>query len=581
MQSLGNCADYYFLYGGNADGVIRLMRNLTGQAPMIPLWGFGFFQCRERYKTQEEIIGVVEKYRELEVPLDCVIQDWQYWGNNDNWNSMGFDPSRFPDPKKMADTIHRMNSKIMISVWPSFGVSTELFQAYSNNNMLIDIKTWPMNCPARSYDAYNPKARDMYWDKLNQEIFSLGFDALWLDGVEPIHKNPEPQDFDVMTHAGAFERVKNVYPLLTCEGVYKNWRKTTAEKRVLLLPRSGFAGQQRTGSVVWSGDVQSEWSVLRKQISAGLNFSLCAAPYWNTDIGGFFAGRFNTCTPGAGASVQEQELASEKKPFYTHGGEKNPEFQELYVRWMQFGAFTPVMRSHGTFVPREIYQFGERGEWPFDIQEQYINLRYSLLPYIYSTAWDVTCNAGTFMRALMMDFPADSNVWDLDDEYLFGRSILVAPVTEFGQTEKKVYLPKGSAWYDFWTFEKFEGGTETVKAAPKDVLPLFVRAGSIIPRGPKVQYSTEKDWSVLDIHLYPGANGEFVLYEDEFDNYNYESGCYSEIRMLWNEQEQTLTICDRKGTFRGMLTCRRFNLHFPGQEAKSCVYSGSEVKIPF
>lgn len=556
MQSVGIKADYYFMYGGNADGVIAQMRKLTGQSPMLPLWAYGFFQSRERYQNQFETLDVVKQYRKLGVPLDCIIQDWQYWGRDSLWNLMDFNPETFPRPQEMVDSVHQMNAKFMIVTWPGFGPLTPQYKELKDKNLLINFDTWPPKSGTKPYDVYSAEARDIYWRYLNNGIFSKNVDGFWLDSTEPDHINVKESDYDLPTSLGTFRSVHNAFPLMTVGGVYNHWRGETSDKRVVILTRSAFAGQQRYGANTWSGDVSSDWGTLRRQIPGALNFSLSGNPYWNSDIGGFFAGRYN-----AG------------------GGAKNPDFQELYVRWMQFAAFTPMMRSHGTDIRREIYQFGKRGEWAFDVQEKYINLRYSLLPYIYSTSWDVSKNNGTFMRALVMDFSQDKNVWNIDNEYMFGQSFLVNPVTEKGKEEQDVYLPGGSDWFDFWTNEKTTGGITVTKKTMIDIIPLYVKAGSIIPFGPKVQFATEKKWDNLELRIYPGADGTFTLYEDENDNYNYEKGAYTEILLTWNNDTKTLTIGNRKGNFKGMLKNRKFTIKRIDGDTKTITYKGKEIKL--
>jgi alpha-D-xyloside xylohydrolase len=565
-SDVGECVDYYFMYGGNADGVIARMRELTGQTPMFPLWTYGYWQSKERYKSQDETVGVVKKCRELGVPLDGIVQDWQYWGNNYLWNAMEFLNPEFYNPQKMVDDVHNLNARMIISIWNSFGPHTKPYKELEKIGALLDFKTWPesgsekwppnLDYPSgvRVYDAYNPEAREIYWKYLNKGIFSLGMDGWWIDSSEPDHMQFKPSDFDNKTYPGSFRKVRNAFPLMTVGGVYDHQRSVTSDKRVFILTRSAFAGQQRYGANTWSGDVVASWKALRNQISAGLNFSLCGIPYWNSDIGGFFLWNY------------PQKL-------------NDAEYRELYVRWLQFGTFCPMMRSHGTDAPREIYQFGQKGDKLYDTIEKYINLRYLLLPYIYSASWDVTSNQSTMMRALMMDFSQDKNVLDINDQYMFGKSLLVCPVTkpmyvkdsimgndtihveDFRTIKtKKVYLPNGSDWYDFWTGEKLKGGQTITKETPIDIILLYVRAGSIIPFGPEVQYATEKNWNNLEIRVYPGDNGEFTLYEDENDNYNYEKGMYSTITFTWNDARKTLTISNRKGSFPGMLAKRKFNI---------------------
>lgn len=571
FTSLGHCADYYFMYGGNADGIIANVRDLTGKAPMLPLWAYGFFQSKERYHTQEENLGVLKKYRQLQIPIDCMIQDWRYWPEyhqtDSAWNSHSFDPERFPDPKGWADEIHKLNAKLMIVAWPGFGPKTEQRKELDAKGMIINFDTWPPQSGARPYDVYNPEALDIYWKYLNKGIFSyIGNDGWWLDSTEPDHINRKESDYDLPTHLGSYRSVKNAYSVMHNSGIATHQKAVNKDKRVVILTRSGFIGQQRFGSNTWSGDVVSTWDMLEKQIPAALNYTLMGIPNWNSDIGGFFAGRWNE-----------------------GGGAKNPEYQELYVRWMQFGAFCPMMRSHGTELPREIWNFGKRGEWCFDAQEKMINLRYRLLPYIYSTSWDVSHNDGTFMRALVMDFPSDKKTHDLGGEYMFSRSVLVTPVTKPGVTEWQVYLPEGTAWWDFWTNEKQQGGRTVNRAVTKDILPLYIKAGSILPFGPKVQYSTEKNWDNLEIRVYPGADGTFTLYEDENDNYNYENGAYATITFRWDDVARRLTIENREGSFPGMLQNRKFKVILAGPESgagdqpmkggKTVNYTGKKTSV--
>ncbi len=594
-SEVGDCVDYYFMYGGNADGVIARMRELTGQAPMFPLWTYGFWQSKERYKSQDELVDVVKEYRKIGVPLDGIIQDWQYWGSNYLWNAMDFLNPEFPNPKKMVSDVHNMNAHMIISIWNSFGPHTKQYRELDKIGALMDFTTWPQSgsekwpprrdypSGVRVYDPYNPAARDIYWKYLS-EMFVLGLDGWWMDSSEPDHLDAKPSDFDNKTYLGSFRKVRNAFPLMTVGGVSTHQRAIDSGKRVFILTRSAFAGQQRYGANTWSGDVTSSWSALRNQIAAGLNFSLTGIPYWNADIGGFFLSRF------------KRKL-------------EDPEYRELYVRWLEFGAFTPMMRSHGADAPREIYQFGQKGSKYYDAIEKYINLRYHLLPYIYSTSWDVTANQSSMMRGLVMDFPKDKNALDINDEYMFGKSLLVSPVTNAmyvkpGVSEKEkiqvedfstikakeTYLPAGADWYDFWTAEKFSGGNKVSRQTPLDIIPVYVKAGSVIPVGPSVQYAEEKKWDNLEIRIYPGANGKFVLYEDENDNYNYEKGVYSTITFTWDDAKKTLTIGDRNGSFPGMLNERKFNIVIVGmskgvgenltsQAGRVITYTGKKVVV--
>ena len=605
-SEVGDCIDYYFMYGGSADGVIAEVRALTGDVPMMPLWSYGFMQSKERYKSQEETVGVVKKYRELGIPLDCIIQDWQYWGHNYLWNAMDFQNPAFSRPKDMIDEVHALNARIMISIWSSFGPATKPYRALDKEGLLFDIETWPQSgvdgwppnleypSGVRVYDAYSPKARDIYWEHLNKGIFQLGMDGWWMDSTEPDHFNHKESDFDRQTGLGSYRSVRNAYPLVSVGGVSDHQRALTQDKRVIILTRSGFLGQQRYGSNVWSGDVQSSWDMFRKQITAGLNFSLTGMPHWNSDLGGFFAGSYNTSWGDNSAT-------------------RNPMYQELYVRWLQFGVFCPMMRSHGADVPREFYWYGKKGEPIYDALVDAVKLRYTLLPYIYSTSWDVTHNRSTFMRALFMDFVNDKQTWNVNDEYMFGKAFLVAPVlhaqytpevqqktleenegwnrdskksaktpilTDFTHSKNmEVYLPAGTRWYNFWTNEAIEGGQKLVISTTLNRIPLFVRAGSIVPCGPDVQYTGEKKWDNLTLCVYPGENGNFTLYEDEGDNYNYENGAYTEIPMNWDNASRILTIGARKGEYNGMLQKRQFIVKAIDGNSKTVTYTGKKIRV--
>lgn len=586
-SSAGDCIDYYFMYGGNADGVIAQIRTLTGEVPMFPLWTYGFWQSRERYKSQNEIMEVVAKHRELGVPIDGIIQDWQYWGNNYLWNAMEFMNPEFNNPKMMMDSLHNMNSHVIISIWSSFGPQTKPYRELNEKDLLFDFSTWPESGIAeqwpprkdypsgvRAYNPYSAEARDIYWNNLRR-LYDFDMDGWWMDSTEPDFFNGTEADMNHPTGKGTFRRVRGAYPLATVGGVYDHQRATSDDKRVFILTRSGWTGQQRYGCNVWSGDVNSTWDMLRNTVPALLNFTMTGNPNSNSDIGGFFCGGYNVNGPNSAT--------------------KNPQFQELYVRWLQMGAFTPMMRSHGTDIKREIYYFGEKGEPVYDAIEDAIRLRYSMLPYIYSTSWQVTDNNDSYLRPLMMDFPKDKNGWERKDQFMFGRNLLVAPVLEAQYTPEKmmkideysgwnkaenagsskdavasvdfmspssteVYLPAGTSWYDFWTNERLRGGQTVSKATTIKTIPLYVRAGSIMPFGADVQYASEKPWDNLEIRVYPGADGEFVLYEDEGDNYNYEKGVYSTIEFKWNDGKKELTIADRKGKYPGMLKNRKFTV---------------------
>ena len=603
---VGDCADYYFMFGKNADGVNACMRQLTGNVPMFPLWTYGFWQCRERYKSSKELLEVIDNYRRLQVPLDGIIQDWQYWGNNYLWNAMDFLSEQFTDGKQMIDRVHEQNAHIMISIWASFGPQTQQFAKLAEKDLLLPIETWPqsglshiwpprMEYPSgvKVYDAYSPVARQIYWDHLKR-LFDYGIDAWWMDSTDPDFFNPRESDFEYKTSAGSWRSVRNLFPLATVKGIYANQRKESADKRVFIMTRSAFAGQQHYGSGLWSGDVASTWDMLRKQVPAGLNYTMTGCPNFNTDIGGFFCGSYNT--DGTGSAP------------------RNPQYQELYVRWMQYGLFCPVFRSHGADAPREIYQFGKKGEPIYDAIESTIRLRYRLLPYIYSTAWQVTSANESYLRALTYDFASDKNTWNLGSEFMFGRSILATPILDPQYTEEKIfkedamsgwdkkdakieklkdgkidfseektatkYLPKGANWYEFYTEKLYKGGRNVTFTTTIDRTAMFVKAGTILPLAPVMQYAQQSQWDNLDIIVYPGSNTVFTLYEDEGDNYNYERGVYSTITMKWNDSQRTFTVEARQGQFPGMLQNRKFNIRIAGTEAvKTVDYNGNAVSV--
>jgi len=601
---VGDGVDYYFMYGKSADGVIAQMRYLSGDVPMFPMWTYGFWQSKERYKSAAETEGIVDQYRALNVPLDGIIQDWQYWGSNYLWNAMDFLAEDFSNGKQMIQNVHRKHAHFMISIWASFGPMTQQFRELNEKGLLMPFETWPqsgishiwppvMKYPSgvKVYDAFHPEARAIYWKYL-KTLYDYGTDAWWMDSTDPDFFNPKESDYAHKVYGGTWRSQRNAFPLETVRGIYQSQRKDYGQKRVFIMTRSSYAGQQHYGSNMWSGDVNSSWDMLRKQVPAGLSYSLTGNPNFNTDIGGFFCGSYNT--KGSGSAP------------------RNPQFQELYVRWMQYGLFCPVFRSHGADAPREIWQFGKKGEPVYDAIEKQIRLRYRLIPYLYSTAWQVTSNNDSYMRPLFSDFAADKKVWNITDEFLFGRSILAAPIVKAQYTEEKIirtdamtgwnrqnatdgsaagaidftatksttkYLPKGAAWYDFWTNKQYKGGQDVTLETTLDRVPMFVRAGSILPLGPEMQYVGEKAWDNLEMRVYPGANGSFTLYEDEGDNYNYEKGQYATITFQWNDKARTLTIGERKGSYPGMLQKRQFTIVTPNGKQKVIEYNGQKMQV--
>ena len=606
----GQGIDYYFMYGGSADGVIAQMRYLTGDVPMFPLWTFGYWQSKERYKSAAETESIVDQYRALQVPLDGIIQDWQYWGSNYQWNAMDFLSEDFSNGQQLIKNVHAKHAHFMISIWASFGPMTKAYKQLAEKDLLFDFQTWPqsgishiwpprMDYPSgvRVYDAFSKEARDIYWQNL-KTLYDYDVDAWWMDSTDPDCFYPTEEDYrhKAGDEDGTWRSLRNAFPLETVRGVYEAQREASSpnNKRVFIMTRSAFAGQQHYGSNMWSGDVASSWDMLRKQIPAGLSFSLTGDPNFNTDIGGFFCNSYNNHGPGSAP--------------------KNPQFQELYVRWMQYGLFCPVFRSHGADAPREIWQFGKKGEPVYDAIEQMICLRYRLIPYLYSTAWQVTSQNESYLRPLFSDFATDKRVWNMTDEFMFGRSILAAPIVDPQYTEERIikedamtgwdrndggelmvdggesvdwtakkkatkYLPKGTDWYDFWTNQRYRGGQNVTLQTSLDRVPMFVRAGSILPLGPVMQYVGEKAWDNLEIRVYPGADGTFTLYEDEGDTYNYERGIYSTITFRWDDSHKTLTVGARKGSFPGMLATRQFTIVWPDGTTKVIDYNGTSCLI--
>jgi alpha-D-xyloside xylohydrolase len=550
--------DYYFIYGPDFDAIISAYRELTGTAPMFGKWAYGYWQCKNRYDSQAELLTIAKRYRAEHIPLDSIVQDW-FW-----WNVMG-EPvwnKNYPDPKGMVDELHEKNVHLMVSVWPYFRPGSPVYEEMDKKGYFIDKTRVAGFHPAGQalYDAFNPEARKYFWGLMNKALFNIGVDAWWLDTTEP---ETEGREESILLHnktaLGNGARFANLYPLMTTAAVYEGQRAASDQKRVFILSRSGFAGSQRNGAAVWSGDVNPNWETFRRQIPAGLNYSISGNPYWTTDIGGFVA-----------ANPDE------------------PAYRELYARWFAFGAFNPIFRAHGTRTTNqnEIWSYGQQMQ---TILTGFDRLRYRLMPYIYSLAWKTTSEAYTPMRALVMDFRDDLRTWNIGDQFLLGPALLVNPVTEPGATSRHLYLPQ-AIWYDFWTGERMEGGRAAEVSAPLDRIPLFVRAGSILPLGPEVEYAQQQTAEPIELRIYRGASGDFTLYEDEGDTYNYEKGAYSTIPLHWDEAAQTLTIGARKGSYKGMPDVHKFrvvfvnNTHGTGiafaKPAGSAVtYSGATVQV--
>jgi alpha-D-xyloside xylohydrolase len=694
-SEVGDNIDYYFIYGRDMDEVIAGYRVLSGQAPMYGRWAYGYWQSKEHYDDRDELLGIAEEYRIRKIPIDNIIQDWDYWDGSENWSQMFFDEKKFPRSKEMISKIHDMNYHIMISIWPGLGPNTQIYKDMEQRGYLFNAVGW---AEFKYFDAFIPEANDLYWDYVKKGLISAGIDALWIDSTEPDIVNAttkEAEEYEMKkvgtNNLGSWARYLNAYSLVMMDKLYENQRKESGQKRVYMLTRSAFAGQQRTAATTWSGDIGASWEIYKKQIAAGVNFSMSGIPYWTFDIGAFVLGAYGGV--------------------FWKGG-KDPAYQELCARMFQFGAFCPIFRSHGSETPREIWEFGEFSESMVKID----HLRYRLMPYIYSLAWRVTNEGYTIMRGLAMDFTGDVKTYNVNDQFMFGPAIMVCPVTEYmihrppeksvlitpgyfrtregnpglhtryykdpeykimsheeivpninylwytgrpdyvtdsayairwegklipdqtgkhqfhikcydakriildgkelpfiytsveqytdyveleagkeydfvmetenrstgaakiklywktpeifkrevteeeRQTTRSVYLPAKHEWTDFWTGKTVTGDRTVNSDATIDKLPLMVKAGSIIPMGPFIQYSTEKAADPVELRIYPGADVTFTLYEDENDNYNYEKGNYATIDFQWDDLKQQLTVHERNGRFPGMLETRQFNL---------------------
>lgn len=515
-SQVGQAIDYYFIYGPALNQVIADYRLLTGEAPLFPKWVYGYWQCRERYHTQEEILGVGAEFRKRKLPVDALVQDWQYWGKY-GWNAMKFDESNYPDPKAMMDQFHAMDEHVPISVWSRFGEDSEIYKRMSAKSLLVPGTPWT--------DFFNPDAQKAFWSELKTGIFDYGLDGWWMDASEP--------EFDILkgrqTFLGSGESVRNAYPLYVTKAIYEGQRGTTDRKRVVIFTRSAFTGQQKYAAISWSGDISANWLTFQRQIPAGLSFSMSGMPYWTTDGGGFFR----------------------PKDQYTNQG-----YHELLIRWFQYAAFCPIFRVHGWMSNAEIWNYGPK---VLEVATQYDELRYHLLPYIYSSAWEVTNKGQTLMRALPLEFSSDPGSRTVSDEFLFGSALLINPVAVEGAKRRTVYLPAGTQWIDFWTGKRVARSQRITAEAPLERIPIYAKAGSIIPYGPRIESASGKA-DPIELRIYPGADGNFTLYEDEGDNYDYERGARSEIPMHWADESSTLTFGARKGSFPGMLDQRTFRV---------------------
>ena len=562
----GSQINYYFIKGNNPDEVISGYRQLTGKATLLPKWAFGFWQSRERYKTQEEILSTVAEFRKRKIPLDNIVQDWSYW-EQDKWGSQEFDLKRFPDAAGMIKTLHeKYNTQLMISVWAKF------YEGIPNYNKLNDSGwIYKRNIANRQrdwigkgymnsfYDPYSSGARKMFWGMMNKSLYSKGVDAWWMDATEPdITSNLSPQqrkEFSGPNHLGSSTKYYNAFSLVNAQGVYEGQRNVDPNKRVFILTRSSYAGLQRYAAATWSGDIASRWEDFKNQIPAGLNFCMSGMPYWTTDIGGF---------------------AVEKR-YENATGNDLDEWREQTTRWYQYGAFCPLFRVHGQFPYREIYNVAPEDHPAYKSMLYYNKLRYRLMPYIYSLAGKTYFDNYTIMRGLPMDFPADEKVKNIGDQFMFGPAILVNPVYEYKSRSRKLYLPAGNGWYDFYTGKFFEGGQSINADAPYETIPLYVKEGSIIPCGPNVQYTAEKSTEPFTIYVYTGKDASFTLYEDEAVNYNYEKGQFSKIDFNYNEAAKVLTIDNRNGSFAGMPAQRVFKIIWISKEKPGALSFDTKV----
>ncbi|MGB2670785.1 MAG: TIM-barrel domain-containing protein, partial [Candidatus Acidiferrum sp.] len=558
-SEVSDSIDYYFLYGPDFDRIIGSYRELTGSVPLFGKWAYGYWQCKNRYDSQQALLAIAQKYRDLHIPLDNLVQDW-FW-----WNIMG-DPvfnKNYPDPKGMVDALHNDHVHLMISVWPYFRPGSPVYDDMDKRGFFIAKTIVPSFHPVGQalYDAFNSDARKYYWNLMDNALFKIGADAWWLDTTEPETEGRETNILVTNKVNGGENGAgyANEFPLYTTSAVYDGQRQASDKKRVFILSRSAYAGEQRNAAAVWSGDVDPNWETFRRQIPAGLNYSLSGLPYWTTDIGGFVS-----------------------------ANPDDPAYRELYVRWFEFGAFCPIFRAHGTRTTNqnEVWSYGPDAQ---KILVAYDKLRYRLMPYIYSLAWKTSSEGYTIMRPLVMDFRDDVHAQNVGDQFLFGPAILVNPVTEPGATTRRLYLPNAK-WYDFWTGAPIQGGRTLDAPTTIDRMPLYVRAGSILPLGPDVEYAAQKSADPIELRVYRGANGAFTLYEDENDTYDYEKGVYATIPFSWDDSANTLTIGDRSGSFPGMLEKRTFRIIFVTENHgvgggltenadKTVQYTGKKVSV--
>ena len=597
------CLDYYFVGDagddtgsapgegrGMMDGIIAGFRYLTGDAAMLPKWAYGYVQSKEQYYTADELVEVAEHYRRLDIPVDCIVQDWNTW-EKDKWGNKILDPKRYGNMKECSDRLHDMNVHTMVSVWPNMNSGTENYDEFmANGQLLNDLAT---------YDAFDERAREVYWKQAKEGLFDKGFDSFWCDSTEPFSgpdwggeiKREPWKRFQIVgdEHKKYLPPEKaNAYALAHARGIYENQRKTTGKKRVLNLTRSGYASGQRYAAMLWSGDTCASWDTLKRQITEGLNMGLSGYPYWTLDIGGFFTVGKEWKNRGCGCNNDPSPK------WFWHGeydeGVRDKGYCELYVRWLQMGVFLPMFRSHGTDTPREIWNFGKEGEPFYDAIAGAIRLRYRLMPYIYSLAGGVRIDQDTIMRSLLFDFPEDERAAKISQEFMFGRSLLVCPVTEpmyyasgsrdlEREKTRECYLPAGCRWYDIRDNKVYEGGQTVTVDAPLDSIPVFARSGSIIPERKGLSYAMEDNDEPVELHVFTGNDGEFLFYDDAGDDYAYEKGEFETIKITWSEKERLLTVGERRGSFEGMKAARNLKIFVNGEYRLDTGYIDSTLEI--
>jgi alpha-D-xyloside xylohydrolase len=591
--------DFYFIAGGSFDAVLQNLHWLTGPAPMLPKWAFGYAQSKERYVNARELVEVVREYRRRKIPLDLIILDWKSWPNGAGWGQKSFDPVRFPDPQALTAELHSLGARLMVSIWPIMTGDCPNQRELRERKLMLGNQA--------TYDAFSPEAREVYWAQVERGLFANGVDAWWCDCTEPFEADwsgetkPEPQPRLLLNTEAAKKYLDhgqiNTYSLLHSRGIYEGQRRANSAKRVVNLTRSGYAGQHRYATICWNGDICATWQTLRNCIPEGVNFCATGEPFWTVDIGGFFTNHdpklwFWRGDYAEGCRGLTDMNALEPDPNDT--GCRDLGFWELYTRWVQYAAFLPMFRSHGTDAAREIWRFGDAGNPFYDTIAKFIRLRYQLIPYIYSLAAQVTLRGRAMLRAVALDFPTDQNTHALTDQFLFGPALLVCSVTQpmyFGKNSepmagapkaRSVYLPSGTSWFDFWTDKLQAGGQIITAAASLEIMPLFVRAGSILPTTEAMQFTDEKPDAPYEIRVYRGASGEFVLYEDAGDGYGYENGEFATTKFSWRDEDGELVIHPRQGGFPKMPASREFKFLFiidGKHEEKSCVYTGQEMRL--